>query len=141
MLLFFAPYLAFQKRILRKLGTFRSLHNQLREKVNDLMVQNDILTKNVDRLDDAVTELEQVEKDLAKVAKTRDLDRLVYVVSENKAINEKLKVIYAQIDLNFRQLYTANFSNSSLLTLFLAQNLEKSPSSNCSTAYNHGFKN
>lgn len=107
------------------------------------MVQNDILTKNVDRLDDAVTELEQVEKDLAKVAKTRDLDRLVYVVSENKAINEKLKVIYAQIDLNSRQLYTANFSNSSLLIfyLFLAQNLEKSPSSNCSTAYNHGFKN
>ena len=61
------------------------------------MVQNDILTKNVDRLDDAVTELEQVEKDLAKVAKTRDLDRLVHVVSENKAINEKLKVIMLKL--------------------------------------------
>ena len=61
------------------------------------MVQNDILTKNVDRLDDAVTELEQVEKDLSKVAKTRDLDRLVYVVSENKAINEKLKVIMLKL--------------------------------------------
>lgn len=90
-LLFFAPYLAYQKRILNQLGTFRSIHNKLRSKVNELMVQNDLLTQNVDRLEGSVSELEQVENELAKIAKTDNVDRLIYIVSENKRINEQMR--------------------------------------------------
>ncbi len=91
-LLFFAPYLAVQKRILNKLGTFRSLHNELRAKVNELMEHNDILTKNVDRLEGSVSELKEVEAELAKIAETDDVERLVNIVAENKIVNEKMKV-------------------------------------------------
>ena len=91
-LLAFAPYISFQKRIISDLGTFRELHNSLREKVNELMLENNQLTKNIDRLEGSVTELEKVEKELAKIANTSDVDRLVYIVQENKKINEKMKV-------------------------------------------------
>jgi len=87
----FSPYLVVQKRVLAKLGTFRSLHNLLREKVNELMVENDILTKNVDRLEVSVTELEAVEKELSKLTNTDDVDRLVHVVNESKRINDRMK--------------------------------------------------
>ncbi len=56
------------------------------------MFENDRLTKNVDQLEGSVTELEDVEKELAKIAKTNNVNRLVYVVQENKKINEKMKV-------------------------------------------------
>ncbi len=56
------------------------------------MHENDKLTENVDRLEGSVTELEQVEKELAQIANTNNVDRLVYVVSETKRINEKMKV-------------------------------------------------
>ena len=84
--------MAYQKHILNGLGTFRSLHNGLRTKVNVLMDQNDILRSNVDKLEGSVNELEEVEKELSKIAKTDNVDRLIYVVSENKKVNEKLKV-------------------------------------------------
>lgn len=91
MILLFSPYVVVQKRILKKLGTFRSLHNSLRNKVNELMVQNDKLTKEINRLEGSVTELEQVEKELSLIANTENVDRLVYVVAETKRINEKMK--------------------------------------------------
>lgn len=91
LLLLFAPYLAVQKRILNDLGSFRDLHNLLRKKVNELMVQNDVLTNNVNRLAGSVSELEQVEQELAEIADTDNIDRLVFVVSETKRINEKMK--------------------------------------------------
>ena len=56
------------------------------------MLENDKLTENVDRLEGSVAELEQVEQELAQIANTDNVDRLVYVVSENKKINEKMKV-------------------------------------------------
>mmetsp|Transcript_16962 Transcript_16962/g.21462 ORF Transcript_16962/g.21462 Transcript_16962/m.21462 type:complete len:276 (-) Transcript_16962:228-1055(-) len=91
LVLVFTPYLVFQKRILNKLGTFRDLHNLLRSKVNELMLENNKLTANVDRLDGSVTELEQIESELASIANTDNVDRLVYVVSETKRINQKMK--------------------------------------------------
>ncbi len=56
------------------------------------MLENNKLTANVDRLDGSVTELEQVENELASIANTDNVDRLVYVVSETKRINQKMKV-------------------------------------------------
>jgi UDP-N-acetylmuramyl pentapeptide synthase len=56
------------------------------------MVQNDVLTNNVNRLAGSVSELEQVEQELAEIADTDNIDRLVFVVSETKRINEKMKV-------------------------------------------------
>jgi hypothetical protein len=86
-LVFFAPYMVVQKRILAKLGTFRSLLNQLRMQVNEFMVQNDILSANVTRLHGSVNELELVEEELSALANTDNVDRLVYVVKETKRIN------------------------------------------------------
>lgn len=56
------------------------------------MVQNNVLTQNVDRLEAAVTELEQVEEELENIAQTNNVDRLIHVVSETKRINEKMMV-------------------------------------------------
>lgn len=56
------------------------------------MEQNDVLTKNVDRLEGSVSELKEVEVELAKIAKTDDVERLVNVVAENRLVNEKMKV-------------------------------------------------
>lgn len=90
-IILFCPYLVYQKRLLSELGTFRALHNRLRTKVNELMLQNNVLTSNVDKLESAVNELEQVEEDLSKIANTKNVDRLIHVVTETKRINEKMK--------------------------------------------------
>lgn len=90
-LLLFSPYLAYQKRIINDLGSFRDHHNRLREQVNEFIVQNNVLTRNVDRLEGSVSELEQVENELANIADTNNVDRLVYVVTETKRINAKMK--------------------------------------------------
>lgn len=91
LLLLFSPYTAFQKRKLMKLGELRSHLNQMRDHVNEFMYQNNKLSGNVTRLHNAVDELEQVEKDLSKLANTDNVEHLVKVVSETKRINKEMK--------------------------------------------------
>ena len=46
----FGPYAAYQKRALIELGGFRGQVNMLRESVNGVMDQVNVLTRKVDRL-------------------------------------------------------------------------------------------
>uniref|UniRef100_A0A7S2GX79 Uncharacterized protein n=1 Tax=Helicotheca tamesis TaxID=374047 RepID=A0A7S2GX79_9STRA len=87
----FSPYAAYQKRQVNEVGTLRDQNNRLRENVNGMMQENDKLKANVDRLEGSVTELEDVEKDLAKLANTDNLDRLVEVVKETKRVTANIK--------------------------------------------------
>jgi hypothetical protein len=93
LLVIFCPYMAYQKRALSKLSTFREALNDLRGGINDFMNQNNILSRNVTRLSNSVDELEQVESELGKLANTDNVDRLVEVVRETKANNAEMKKI------------------------------------------------
>jgi len=93
LLLCFCPYMAYQKRSLLKLQTFRAALNEMRLHVNDFMRQNNILTHNINKLEGSVKELKQVESDLGKFANTDNVDRLVVVVTETKRINAEMKKI------------------------------------------------
>jgi len=89
----FCPYMAYQKRALSKLSTFREALNDLRAGVNEFMNQNNTLSRNVTRLSNSVDELEQVESELGKLANTDNVDRLVEVVRETKKNNAEMKKI------------------------------------------------
>jgi len=93
LLVVFCPYMAYQKRALSKLSTFREALNDLRAGVNEFMEQNNILSRNVTRLSNSVDELEQVESELGKLANTDNVDRLVEVVTETKKNNAEMKKI------------------------------------------------
>lgn len=90
-LVFFAPYMMYQKHLLAELGSFRSLLNDLRLKINDMMHENDLLAANVKRLSGNVDELEKVENELSKIVGESSVDDLVNVAKEHKEVNEKIK--------------------------------------------------
>lgn len=90
-LCFFAPYMVYQKGVLRKLGSFRQLLNDLRAQINDLMVENDKLKASVDQLSVNVDELEKVEEELSLLVQSNNIDRLVEVVKKTKEVNEKMR--------------------------------------------------
>uniref|UniRef100_A0A7S3Q177 Uncharacterized protein n=1 Tax=Chaetoceros debilis TaxID=122233 RepID=A0A7S3Q177_9STRA len=90
-LCFFAPYMVYQKHVLRELGTFRSLLNSLRMKINGLIVENEKLTANVDRLRGSVDELETIEQDLSRLVDSNHVDELVDVIKRTKAANDQMK--------------------------------------------------
>lgn len=89
----FCPYVAYQKRRLLKLDTFRGALNDMRDNVNEFMRQNNVLTHKVNELSQNVSELEQVEKDLGKLANTENVERLTEVVLETKRLNAEMKKI------------------------------------------------
>mmetsp|Transcript_31284 Transcript_31284/g.46671 ORF Transcript_31284/g.46671 Transcript_31284/m.46671 type:complete len:261 (-) Transcript_31284:212-994(-) len=88
-----SPYAAYQKRKCDDIGSVREEHNRLRGNVNELMQENDKLKENVDQLEVSVSSLENVEKDLSKLANTSNLDRLVAVVNEQKRATANIKRI------------------------------------------------
>ena len=92
-IIFFAPYIAIQKRQLLKLGTFRSQLNEMRMKVNNFMVQNDRLTKTITGLKGSVERLEVAEGKIAGIANTSEenVDRLIELVIKNKSITQDIK--------------------------------------------------
>lgn len=104
----FGPYAAIQKRKLKRLGGFRGQHNDLREKVNVLHAENDRLGENVERLEKNVSKIEEVEKDLAKLADTSNVDRLVKLVKEQGEVtrqmkeNLKARVVHDTLDVVIR---------------------------------------
>lgn len=78
--------------MLRDLGSFRSLLNDLRMQINQMMIENDKLSANVKKLSGNVDDLEKVEGELSKIVDGNSIDHLVDVVKETKEINEKIKV-------------------------------------------------
>mmetsp|Transcript_21308 Transcript_21308/g.31126 ORF Transcript_21308/g.31126 Transcript_21308/m.31126 type:complete len:264 (+) Transcript_21308:88-879(+) len=87
----FSPYMIYQKRILKDLGTFRTLLNDMRQKINEFQIENMKLTSNVSELGVHVAELEEIEDQLATLANTSNIDRLVEVVTEMRKINQQIK--------------------------------------------------
>jgi len=104
----FGPYAAYQKRKLNGLGGLRGQHNALRAKVNDLHEENDRLGGNVDKLEKNVSKIEDLEKDLGKLADTSNVDRLVKLVKEQGEVIAEMKnnleqrVIHDVMDVVFR---------------------------------------
>lgn len=91
-LCFFAPYSIYQKHILKDLGTFRSLLNNLRMQVNEFMLENDLLKENLRRLGQNIDGLERVEENFSRLVKSNEVDRFVAIVTETRQINDKMKV-------------------------------------------------
>ncbi len=57
-----------------------------------MMIENDILSANIQRLSGNVDELEKVEAELSKIVGGNSIDHLVAVVQETKEVNAKIKV-------------------------------------------------
>jgi hypothetical protein len=87
----FAPYMMYQKTLLRNLGTLREQIHFLRNQINHFKTQNEFLTDNVDRLSGSVDDLEKVEKELSKMSKGNDIERLVKAVQKKQMIDEQMK--------------------------------------------------
>lgn len=87
----FAPYMMYQKMLLRNLGTLREQINFLRNQINHFKTQNEFLTDNVNRLSGSVDDLEKVEKELSKLSKGNDIERLVKSVQKKRMIDEQMK--------------------------------------------------
>lgn len=87
----FAPYMMYQKALLRNLGTLREQINFLRNQINHFQAQNEFLKGNVSRLSGSVDDLEKAEKELSKLSKGNDVDRLVKTVKKKQMIDEQMK--------------------------------------------------
>lgn len=88
-----APYSAYQKHNLQKLGGMRGQQNMLREHVNKLVLENAILEKNVNVLCAQIDKLEGVEETLEQIAKDfqSPVDRLVQIVERTKKVQAAMK--------------------------------------------------
>lgn len=67
LLMLMGPYLAYQKRLLRFLGTVRKQINALREEANFFMSENSLLQQRTQKLETAVTRMEQTEEELNRL--------------------------------------------------------------------------
>jgi competence protein ComGC len=88
----FCPYVIYQKKVLQDLGSFRSLLNSLRGKINGFMLENDQLQANIQRLSSSVDDLESIEADFSKLTGSNNVDRLVEVIKETKHVNTQIRV-------------------------------------------------
>jgi hypothetical protein len=87
----FAPYMMYQKALLRNLGTLREQINFLRNQINHFQAQNEFLKGNVSRLSGSVDDLEKAEKELTKLSKGNDVDRLVKAVKKKQMVDDQMK--------------------------------------------------
>jgi hypothetical protein len=83
-----------QQRKLRKLRSLRQEHNDLRRRASYLHGERERLHRTLDRLDTNVAALHYVPQELHKLAQSTrnvDVDRLVDIIHEQRAVNEKLR--------------------------------------------------
>lgn len=92
--LFVAPYVIVQRRKLNKLPTLKFVMNKVRQQANYLMVQNKKLHVENNRLSTQVVRLNEAEDRLDQVAKKSgtNVESLCKVVEENGRIQRKMKV-------------------------------------------------
>lgn len=92
LLIILGPVVAAQKVKLRKLGSFRSVHNDLRRQINTVHGENAKLTSSVDRLTAESAKLDQVRQDLDRAAQQSgaSVDRLVHFVGENGRVQKEI---------------------------------------------------
>jgi len=89
---FLAPVVVTQKVRLRKLGGFRGQHNSLRNKVNQMHVENEKLSSSVTELNKQTVKLSKVQTDLDKAAQRSgaSVEKLVGYVEENGKIQKQI---------------------------------------------------
>jgi len=90
-----APYAAYQKHNLQRLGGFRGQQNSLRQHVNKLSDENTGLSTRVDKLETQVDKLEHVEEHLEKIAKEGQstVNHLIDIQKRQTEINEKMHYV------------------------------------------------
>jgi hypothetical protein len=84
--------LLLQQRKLRKFGTFRHKHNELRRQVHYMHQERERLHRTMDRLDESVAEMHHIQQELHRISKNQNLDRLLAIVQEQKELQEKIRV-------------------------------------------------
>jgi septal ring factor EnvC (AmiA/AmiB activator) len=88
----FGPFAAFQKRKLRNLGSLRMKQNHLREEVNYLYQEQERLEQNLQKLDSNVVQMENMERDLNRIAgNPQNVHRLLEVTDELRQVHEGIK--------------------------------------------------
>ena len=80
--------------IIQRMDTLRVVHNKIRHEVNRFMLENNMLTRNVDGLEDQVVQLQVVEQQLAKIAEQQSTsaDDFVSLVKEKNEILKEQRV-------------------------------------------------
>lgn len=90
-----SPVVAYKERQLTKEDTFRTALNGIREQQGRLTEQNDILSAEIDDLQSEVDRMKDVEMALRELSETQgtQLNELMDLINENKAINEGLRMV------------------------------------------------
>jgi hypothetical protein len=90
--IFMILVLLLQQRKLRKFGTFRNKHNELRRQVHYMHQERERLHRTMDRLDESVAEMHHIPQELHQISKNQNVDRLLAIVQEQKELQEKIRV-------------------------------------------------
>jgi len=90
-----SPVVMYKERQLTKEDTFRDALNAIREDQGRLTEQNDVLTAEIDDLQSEVDRMKDVEMALRELSETQgsQLDELMDLINENKAINTGLREV------------------------------------------------
>mmetsp|Transcript_28711 Transcript_28711/g.53938 ORF Transcript_28711/g.53938 Transcript_28711/m.53938 type:complete len:324 (-) Transcript_28711:645-1616(-) len=82
-----------QQRKLRRLGSLRREHNDLRRQANFFVQERERLHRTLDRIDQKMAELHYVPQELHRLSKKhdQDVDRLTHIVQEKKLVQEKIR--------------------------------------------------
>jgi arginine repressor len=90
--LLFGPYVAYQRRKLKNLGSLRQAHNNLRGEVNYLANENERLQRTLSKLDSSVVQLERVERELSRIAGSPGQAKLLAeILNEQAEIQQRMK--------------------------------------------------
>jgi hypothetical protein len=80
-----------QQRKLRRLGSLRREHNDLRRKANFFLYERERLHRTMDRMDQKVADLHYVPQEYHKLSKNKNVDRLTQIVQEQQDIHNAMR--------------------------------------------------
>jgi hypothetical protein len=86
-----AILLLFQQGKLKRLGTLRHQNNELRRRFHYMRQERERLHRTLDRIDEAVADLQHIPQELHKLSKNKNVDRLIQVVQEQKEVQEQMR--------------------------------------------------
>jgi len=91
--LFIAPYSVAVRRKLNRMPSLREVHNRLRLRVNEIMMENNELVRSEGKLENRVQRIQEVENRLQEVAAKsgHNANELLDLVKENGRIIRKMK--------------------------------------------------
>lgn len=89
--IFMVFILLLQRGNLRKLGTFRSQHNNLRRHVHYLRQERERLHRTLDRLDETVAELNHIPHELHKISNDKNVEKIMALIDEQREVQERIR--------------------------------------------------